>query len=108
EELNNGTEFGFYYMNYHSRLPYASFFSTVASCARREGNALGIDAYDPVTFLATCPDLPIFYELTGRDPANAQSNAVPLDTVKLLVEYPEDIQLMGVSFATTAFGWSFQ
>lgn len=108
EELNNGTEFGLYAMNYHSRLPYASFFSTVASCARREGNALGIDAYDPISFLAACPDLPILSSLTGRDVANAQSNAVPLDTVKLLVEYPEDIRLFGVSFATTAFGWSFQ
>jgi hypothetical protein len=108
EDLNNGTEFGLYAMNYHSRLPYASFFSTVASCARREGNALGIDAYDPISFLAACPDLPILSSLTGRDPADAQSNAVPLDTVKLLVEYPEDIRLFGMSFATTAFGWSFQ
>jgi hypothetical protein len=108
EEVNNGTEFGVYYMNYHSRLPYASFFSTVASCARREGNALGIDAYDPVSFLAACPDLPIVRSLTGGDVANAQSNAVPLDTVKLLVEYPEDIHLFGLSFATTALGWSFQ
>ncbi|HEX4896238.1 MAG TPA: DUF1302 family protein [Solimonas sp.] len=108
EELNNGTEIGLFYMNYHSRLPYASFFSTVASCARREGNDLGIDAYDPISFLATCDDLPVLYQATGRDPAEAQSNAVPLDTMKLLVEYPEDIQLFGVSFNTTAFGWSFQ
>ncbi|MDP9141954.1 MAG: DUF1302 domain-containing protein [Pseudomonadota bacterium] len=116
EELNNGTEFGFYFMNYHSRLPYASIFSTVASCARREGNALGIDAYDPVSFLATCPDLPLLHSIdlatglpvAGGDPENAQSNAVPLDTEKLLIEYPEDIQLYGLSFATTAFGWSFQ
>ncbi len=109
EELNNGTEIGLFYMNYHSRLPYASFFSTVASCARREGNDLGIDAYDPISFLATCDDLPVTYDGTGRgDTANAQSNAVPLDTVKLLIEYPEDIQLYGISFNTTAFGWSFQ
>ncbi len=108
EELNNGTEFGFYYMNYHSRLPYASVFSTVASCARREGNSLGIDAYDPITFLLACPDLPLVRDAIGGDPANARSNAVPLDTEKLLIEYPEDIHLLGLSFATTAFGWSFQ
>ena len=108
EDFNDGTEVAFYFMNYHSRLPYASFFSTVASCARREGNALGIDAYDPVTFLATCPDLPLVRELTQQDPANATSNAVPLDTVKLLVEYPEDIQMFGASFNTAALGWSFQ
>jgi hypothetical protein len=108
ENFNDGTEIGFYFMNYHSRLPIASFFSTVASCARREGNALGIDAYDPISFLAACPDLPLVRELTGQDPANATSNAVPLDTVKLMVEYPEDIQMYGISFNTTAFDWSFQ
>jgi len=108
EDFNDGTEIGLYFMNYHSRLPIASFFSTVASCARREGNDLGIDAYDPISFLATCPDLPIVRELQGDDPANATSNAVPLDTVKLLVEYPEDIQMFGVSFNTAALGWSFQ
>ncbi|MEQ1439429.1 DUF1302 family protein [Fontimonas sp. SYSU GA230001] len=108
ENLNNGTEFGFYYMNYHSRLPYASFFATAASCARREGNALGIDAYDPISFLAACPDLPVLAQATGGDTALSTSNAVPLDTVKLLVEYPEDIKLYGISFNTTAFGWSFQ
>jgi hypothetical protein len=108
EEFNNGTEIGLFYMNYHSRLPYASFFSTVASCARREGNALGIDAYDPVSFVAACPDLPLVRELVGGDPANATSNAVPLDTMKLMVEYPEDIHMIGASFNTTGFGWSFQ
>lgn len=108
EDFNDGTEMAFYFMNYHSRLPYASFFSTVASCARREGNPLGIDAYDPISFLAACPDLPLVRELAQGDAADATSNAVPLDTVKLLVEYPEDIQLYGLSFNTAALGWSFQ
>ena len=35
EELNNGTEFSFYFMNYHSKLPYFSTYATAASCARR-------------------------------------------------------------------------
>ncbi|MBI3171171.1 MAG: DUF1302 family protein, partial [Hydrocarboniphaga effusa] len=107
EDFNNGTEVGLYYMNYHSRLPIASFYASAASCARREGNALGVDAYDPISFLATCPDLPVLHEQTG-DTQNAASNAVPLDSIKLQVEYPEDIQLFGISFNTTAFGWSFQ
>jgi hypothetical protein len=97
ENFNNGTEFAFYFMNYHSKLPYVSTFATQASCARREGNALGIDAYDTVSFLATCPDLPV---LAGS-PYLAASDAVPLDTVKLLTEYPEDIKLFGVSFNST-------
>ena len=98
EELNNGTEFAFYFMNYHSKLPYVSTFATQASCARREGNALGIDAYDSVSFLAACPDLPI----VALSPYEASSDAVPLDTVKLLTEYPEDIKMFGVSFNTTS------
>jgi hypothetical protein len=109
EEFNNGTEFAFYFMNYHSKLPYVSTFATQASCARREGNGSwadtdgdgfpdgGFDAYDSVSFLAACPDLPVF----AGSPYAAGSDAVPLDTVKLLTEYPEDIKLFGVSFNTT-------
>src|SRR5690606_35032658 len=59
EELNNGTEFGLYFINYHSKLPYVSFYSTQASCARREGNALGIDASNTIEFLSACDNLPV-------------------------------------------------
>ncbi|MDP9145774.1 MAG: DUF1302 domain-containing protein, partial [Actinomycetota bacterium] len=109
EDFNNGTEFAFYFMNYHSKLPYVSTFATQASCARREGNGDwadtdgdgfpdgGFDAYDSVSFLAACPDLPVI----AMSPYAAASDAVPLDSVKLLTEYPEDIKLFGVSFNTT-------
>lgn len=108
EEFNNGTEFAFYFMNYHSKLPYVSTFATQASCARREGNGGadanqdgfpdgGFDAYDSVSFLAACPDLPV----VAGSPYEASSDAVPLDTVKLLTEYPEDIKMFGLSFNTT-------
>ncbi|HKY91759.1 MAG TPA: DUF1302 family protein [Nevskiaceae bacterium] len=97
ENLNNGTELSFYYMKYHSKLPYVSFYATQASCARREGNAMGIDAYDSVSFVLTCPGLPVF----AGSPENATSDAVPFDTSKLLVEYPEDIHMIGMSFNTT-------
>ncbi len=57
----NDTEFGFYYLRYHSRLPLLS------------GQAV------------TSPDI-----TTGR----------------VIVEYPEDINLFGVSFNTNIGGWS--
>lgn len=60
ETLNDGTEFGVYFMNYHSKLPYVSFISANASCARREGNAMGIDATNTFEFLNACPNLPIY------------------------------------------------
>jgi hypothetical protein len=109
--LNNGTELAFYFMNYHSKLPYVSFYSTVASCARAEGNSGGIDATNGVELLAACPDLPVTHA-GDADNVNgardATSNAVPIDTVRFLLEYPEDIHLFGFSFNTTVGDISLQ
>ncbi len=67
-----GSEFGVYYMNYHSRIPYLGGFTSA--------NEL-ID-----------PSLPAFVPpiLLPIDPLNPQYFA----------EFPEDIELFGVSFAT--------
>jgi hypothetical protein len=67
-----GSEFGVYYMNYHSRIPYLGGFTSA--------NVL-ID-----------PSLPPFVPpiLLPIDPLNPQYFA----------EFPEDIELFGVSFAT--------
>lgn len=109
EWLNDGTELAFYAMNYHSRLPYASFYATDASCSRREGNAAGIDSKNIVE-LATiaCPDLPLIYQAAGLPTTMAESNAIPFDTVNIQLEYPEDIQLYGVSFNTVFGDLAFQ
>lgn len=108
EWLNGGTELAGYAMNYHSRLPYASLYASDPSCARREGNdngpgGQGIDAFDTVTFGIACPDLPLQYQLTGRPTTLATDNAIPFDTIRVQLEYPEDIQLYGASF-NTSFG----
>ena len=60
-EQLNGTEFGFYYLNYHSRLPLISGISL--------------------------------------------STALP-SSLQYFTEYPEDIDLYGVSFNTTVGTWS--
>ena len=113
EWLNNGTELAFYFMNYHSQLPYVSFYSTVASCARSEGNDLGIDVTNGSELIAACPDLPTTRPgdptvTDGSGPRSATSNAVPIDTVRYQVEYPEDIKLFGFSFNTTVGDISLQ
>lgn len=100
EWLNNGTSLGAYYMNYHSRLPYVSFYATQASCARREGNARGIDASNSVNFLLACDDLPVLHP---GNPRAATSDVLPLDTGRIQLEYPEDIHMFGLSF-NTSFG----
>lgn len=145
DNINNGTEFGFYGMNYHSKLPYVSFYSTDASCARREGNAGGVDARNTLQFLEACPNLPlttpsassqlsldtaallvqrpgVLTELGLLDGGNPlallnlllprpnlpNSDAVPFDTARLQIEYPEDLQVYGLDFTTTFGNYSFQ
>jgi hypothetical protein len=113
--LNNGTELAFYYMNYHSKLPYVSFYSTDASCARAEGNASGADALNGLDLLTLCndadtpapTDLPVT-QSTAEGARGATRNAVPIDTVRYQVEYPENIQMFGFSFNTTIGDISLQ
>ncbi|HUS23704.1 MAG TPA: DUF1302 family protein, partial [Candidatus Binatia bacterium] len=127
--LNNGTEIGLYFMNYHSTFPYVSFVSADKSCARQGGNhgsqngveGQDIDATDIVTLGLACPDLPITHASTGLpippqlglnvgddNPQAATSDAVPLDTVRFMLEYPQDIQMYGLSFNTTVGDISLQ
>ncbi len=137
EELGSGTDLGFYYMNYHSKLPYASFFAGALSCARTHprdngtGSATGLDATSLETLVAACPNLPavdlvvgglapldlaldevggLIAEVAGLPvPATGEaSDAVPIDTVRIQLEYPEDIQLFGMSFNTTIGDWGVQ
>ncbi|WP_428309182.1 DUF1302 domain-containing protein [Hydrocarboniphaga sp.] len=110
EGIGSGVQTGLYYMNYHSRLPIGSFYAAHASCARREGNPLGIDANDLLSFLATCPDIPFLHSLThpGDSASDATDNAASLDSPRFQLEYPEDIHLFGISFNTTVGDYSIQ
>ena len=73
-----GSEFGIYYMNYHSRIPYLGGVTSA--------NEL-ID-----------PSLPLFIPapIVPFDPLNPQYFA----------EFPEDIELFGLSFATNLAGFA--
>jgi len=106
DNLNNGTDVSLYYENYHSRLPYASLFSAYPSCGRREGNARNNDATDNFSLLQDCPDFPLF--TPKADPSQATSSALQVETAKFVLEYPEDIHLIGASFNTTVGSYSIQ
>ncbi|WP_226506777.1 DUF1302 domain-containing protein [Pseudomonas sp. MWU16-30317] len=75
------TEFGAYFMNYHSRLPMFS------------GHAAPASAYSSATAL----------QAAGLSPAAARSLVPTVVTANsnYYLEYPEDIRLYGLSFATT-------
>ena len=102
--LNNGTDMALYFQHYHSRLPYVGFFAVQASCARREGNANHNDANNLTSFISDCPGIPALNGLLTP----VHSDAVPLNTGKVFLQYPEDIDLLGASFSTTFGSYSVQ
>ncbi|HSW13656.1 MAG TPA: DUF1302 family protein [Solimonas sp.] len=91
ETLGEGTTFGLYFANYHSRLPVASFVAAQESSCRAAPEAL--DAVPGgAAVLPFC--------LLGEP--------IPVDTIQYFLEYPEDVQMFGVSAVTTAGVWAFQ
>jgi len=96
EEFNNGTEVAFYFANYDSRLPVVSAFAAQDSCLPDDGNAANAvsDCQIQVPTPAAPPIVFPAFPAAGKE-------AVPVDSARLIVEYPEDIRLYGVSFNTT-------
>lgn len=93
EWLNGGTETSFYFLNYHSRLPYATVVATNASCARDSASltaAFSSCGFFNGTLSRTAPPPP---GVTNREP-------LPIDSLKAYLEYPENIQMYGFSFTT--------
>lgn len=91
--LNNGTEVAFHYLRYHSRYPVMSGYAADASCAR-DAEAPGFAA----AFVA-CEGFNGTSNPGGREP-------LPVDTVRLFLDYPEDIDLYGLSFNTNVGDWA--
>ena len=93
-EALNDTEFGFYFVNYHSRVPILS---------TRTGTEEGVAGSSMAAFQQTLAAV-------GGDVATAAGLCVNnySKTGYYFTEYPEDIQMYGISFNTglgsTIFG----
>ncbi len=85
-----GTEFSLYALNYHSRLPFLSMYAADASCIQDTTT-------DVVQALVDCEGMKLAPD--GLEPA-------PIDSSRIFLDYPEDIQLYGMSFNTTIGKWS--
>jgi hypothetical protein len=107
DSLNNGTDLGLYYEHYHSRLPYVSFYAANPSCARGDESANGVPATSLLTMLAACPNLPLLTQ-EATPTTTAYSSILSADSVRFQLQYPEHIDLFGVSFNTTLGSWSLQ
>lgn len=90
EWLGGGTELGFHFLNYHSRLPYASVISSNDSCAR--------DSADAASAIIDCNG---FSGTLGDAIPGEGLEPLPIESLRVLLEYPENIQLYGISFNTT-------
>lgn len=84
------TEWSLHAMQYHSRLPYGSAIATEETCLRDAATN------NLLAYVVSCQG---FQLLGGQEP-------LPLDTLELLIEYPEDIQAYGLSFNTNWGSWS--
>lgn len=104
EWLNGGTELGFYFLNYHSRYPYATVVAADNSCTRKA------DTSNPNTAAinATIACQGYNGSLFGRqNEHNPEREPLPVDTFKAYLDYPENIQMYGFSFNTNYEGISF-
>lgn len=94
--LNNGTNLGFYFANYTSRIPIVSIFSADQACSKNTTNT--------VEFLLACPNIPLLHSLGNQNnPEGATDDAFPLDSMKFRLEYPKNVKMLGFSF-NTSFG----
>ena len=93
-----GTEFGFYYINYHSRLP------TVNGVTGTLQGALDAQAAAPNAALAVYaalgvpPGVSPEADAAAAGAANAAAVAVFANTASYFISYPEDIKLYGLSW----------
>lgn len=117
-QFRNGIEWGLYYLNYHSRLPYGSIYATDAGCWREASDLVGaVAACGLFNGSLTGAGIdgvvpPVLLDLIGSDGTMSGTlgglgeEPVPLDTLTVFLDYPEDIQMYGLSFNTTIGLWS--
>lgn len=94
-ELNN-TEFGFYFVNYHSRAPLISGVRGAVSVA--PGSALGLPTCGAGSTLI---NVNVLFGFNPLGQAPCVPTAVPLVAGNYFVEYPRNIRLYGASFNTS-------
>ena len=93
-----GTEFGFYYLNYHSRLPTINGITGTAQAAGQglaaaPGAALAVYAAAGVP-----PGLSPELDALAADAATAAATSIYAQSANWFTAYPEDIKLYGFSW----------
>ncbi|MCQ4288637.1 DUF1302 domain-containing protein, partial [Pseudomonas stutzeri] len=107
--LGDATEYGFYFMNYHSRTPILST-GTASGILAAAGAAAGNGGIVPGVESAVCGQLGLAPGCSLTTPgvadvvtetAGGLLQSAALGNGRYYLEYPEDIRLYGMSFSTT-------
>lgn len=93
--LNDGTDIGLYFVNFHSNKPIATFTSAdvMGANAAQLCAAVGMPLFAPAAFCLAQPAV-----------AGILIGAAGAGNVRTLTQYPEDIHQIGLSFNTTIPG----
>lgn len=95
--LEKGVEFGFLLATYHARIPSVSAYASEASCTRREGNGRHQDAANLAEFSLDCG-------VPGISRPGVDFEALPVDTTRYVLDYPENVVLLGTSAHAEIWG----
>ncbi|MEB0028798.1 DUF1302 domain-containing protein [Pseudomonas sp. MH9.2] len=98
----DNTEYDAYYMNYHSRTPFISTRTASGVLAKAGALASGVCASQllPANCL-TNPGIPAAARAQLASATSSLLQSATLGNDSYFLEYPEDIHLYGLSFATT-------
>jgi hypothetical protein len=94
------TEFGFYYMNYHSRLPTVNGISGTLQGALAAGPAGAAAAARVYQFFGVPPGVSPAVDAAAARAGSAAATDAYASTARYFLAYPEDIKLYGLSFNT--------
>ncbi len=94
----NGTELGFYYLNYHSRLPIINGITGTVAGAMNGESAGAQAALAVYAALGVPPGVDPAVDALAAQAASATGLAVYAQTANWFTSYPEDIKLYGLSW----------
>ncbi|PTU30718.1 DUF1302 domain-containing protein [Stenotrophobium rhamnosiphilum] len=100
----NGTEVGLYFANYHARIPSISGYAANATCLPNSGvTPVDTILQIAVNCLSDLSEVPsaLAALANGAPQIPLDKEALPLDSARLFIEYPENVKMYGVSFNTT-------
>jgi hypothetical protein len=94
----NGTEFGFYYMNVHSRLPTINGISGTQAAAAQGLAAVPGIALAVYAALGVPPGVSPEADAAAAQAANAGATSIYAQSANWFTAYPEDMKLYGFSW----------